>query len=350
MYDEPLDAESSNHTYVHWTKFLSAVFLSCCCVVGLYGNIMSVVVFSHSSMRSSINFLLAALSVTDIVLLISVFVVLIAPNFMVIYPTPWLSQIYPYTVLIFYPISTMTQTCSVWTFVLISFERYLAIVKPLQRHKLMTMNEAKFAQCMVFVCGISYNAIRFWEYKLEPTEADQNGTENNTDTDMEHYQLVAYLRQNPYYFLIYSTIMHLCTHFLFPFAIIVTSHFSVFRALRRARKQIRNARRSGGRNRGTTFMIMTLTLAFVLFNVLPLAGDLWEALDPNLYDGPWMKSGLAVSELSNCLSVLNSSCTFVIYLAYCRKYRRLFLRYSRIDPAIDGSPRSQNESLSTAFL
>jgi hypothetical protein len=121
-----MDAFSNTHNIV----ILS--ILSICCLFGLYGNIVSTLIFMHPIMRSPIDVLLTGLSMIDLFLItfaIPVHVVL--PALVNVFDAPN-EAFTAFATFVLYPLSMTTQTCSIWLFSVISIERYLAICQPLK--------------------------------------------------------------------------------------------------------------------------------------------------------------------------------------------------------------------------
>lgn len=120
------DSDIGGQIHQTFSFICSAIMLLLCCV-GSVGNFVSILIFTRRSMRSSINVLLSGLSGVDFsVLLVSVFV--FAVPGMNAYGH--LGQLQVLQILIIcglYQAGMVAQTCSVWTFVLISVERFLAV-------------------------------------------------------------------------------------------------------------------------------------------------------------------------------------------------------------------------------
>lgn len=109
--------------------FVCSVIMILCCIVGAFGNVMSLLIFTRPSMRRlSVNVLLTGLSLVDLTL-----VLLAIPTFAVNGLNDYLldlklyEALYSAVLFALYPISMMAQTCSIWTFVLITVERYYAV-------------------------------------------------------------------------------------------------------------------------------------------------------------------------------------------------------------------------------
>jgi hypothetical protein len=74
-----------------------------------------------------------------------------------------------------YPLSMMLQSASVWLFMLITTERYIAVVHPLRVGVYCSASRARIAIVAVVLSAVAYNFVRFWEYSLEDSwdEASQ---------------------------------------------------------------------------------------------------------------------------------------------------------------------------------
>lgn len=66
-----------------------------------------------------------------------------------------------------YPLSMMLQSASVWLFMLITTERFLAVVHPLRVGLYCSASRARLAIVTVVLAAVAYNFVRFWEYSLE---------------------------------------------------------------------------------------------------------------------------------------------------------------------------------------
>lgn len=309
------DDESSNQASGTTTMVL--ICMSTCCVFGLYGNVVSALIFKHPIMRSPIDILLTGLSLIDLSLIILAVPVFVFPPMNAAFPSEFFEDILPFAACILYPLVMMAQSCSIWTFLIISIERYMAVAKPLRRHKLLTAWEAKAAQITVVVSAVLYNVVRFWEYELR-----------EKDERVLSEQLV---RNDTVYFYLYYTALYQVTHFAVPFFIILLLNLFIVRSLSRAPVNLRRFSRSQIQQRKTSGMIVVITMMFAVSNLGPFILNIWEAIDRNLFEE---SSGLAsiayvLTDVSNCLVLLNSSTTFLIYLMCCRKYRLLFKFYGR---------------------
>lgn len=114
--------------------WLSGVLLNLVGIVGILGNILSMVILSRPQMRSSINYLLIGLARCDTVLIVTSMLLFgfrsIYPytGYMFIYNYHIYPQIAPYV----FPLATASQTASIYLTLMVSLERYVAVCHPLR--------------------------------------------------------------------------------------------------------------------------------------------------------------------------------------------------------------------------
>lgn len=305
------------------SSLIGALAMILLCFVGCYTNLISFCIFRQKSMRSSINVLLGALSLIDVVVIITSVPVFVVPALNEFFRYEILEFGYEISILYIYPITLMAQTCSVWTFVLISLERFYAVCYPFDSKYRLTAVRAKMWQLVVVVSSVLYNLVRFWEYELNntlPPKALENSTYSYSIID----KVNPLLKDNYFYFLGYYLIGHVLTHFVLPFSIILILNVCIVVSMRRARhlqQILLNGTYSSYTS--TTRMAISVTSVFFLCNLCSLILHIWEVFAPDLfYEKP--TSAFLLLDLSNATVLLNTSINFVIYLIYSKKYRQRF--------------------------
>ncbi len=192
------------------------------CLLGCFGNAISIWVFTRKSMRSPINILLCAMSFIDLCLLLLAQPVIVVAMLIFEHHIPLSEQgeemFFFFSIRVFFPLMMSAQTASNWIFIVISFERFIAVCRPFLKVQYATRKHAVWSVIAVILLAFSYNAVRFWEYTSKT-----NGT---------YFQLESYLRGNRPYFYVYYTGLYLLTHFLIPSVTLLIVNFDIIKNLR----------------------------------------------------------------------------------------------------------------------
>ncbi|KAI6225489.1 FMRFamide receptor [Aphelenchoides fujianensis] len=282
----------------------------CIVVVGICGNLLSLVLFLRHS--SSVNILLSALSICDAGLLLCAIPVFILPNLAIWPDQNALLNFLSYTLKFAYPLNLMLQTCSISIMCLITLERWIAVCKPLQVRIWCTARSSRRALLLVVIFAFCYNAIRFFEYRIV-----------ETPTGMVYERYLRDVQRFPIYVIGYYTALYLLTHFLIPFGIILFANVYVIRSMVILTRARRALTRQQEREQRTTLMLLTITLLFAFTNALPFILNLAECIKRDLFEAEstaWLAYQL--NDLSNLLVILNSSTTWIIYVIFSARYRK----------------------------
>lgn len=336
---ETMDRDSdslnpSSPSYFRYGSLICGVALVPVAILGIIGNCIAASVFSRQrthaaassyslyatspakESRSSINVLLIGLTVVDTVLLI-----LATPlcATMAIYNfdpdrSERLLRPIAYMTLITYTPAMMAQCASVWTMVLISLERYMAICRPLSTRAFGSVGKTKAAFIGVVGAAVLYNACRFGEYRMNEFG---NGTES-------------ILRDNELYVNVYMTWSYFTLVFALPFLVLLVANTMIARTIviaRRNRRTIVPLSQHNRREQRTALMMAAVVLAYMCCNTLALLLNGWEAvggregasaatswlLDSELFS--------FLSDLNNLLIEAHSSLTFLVYFRFSGHFR-----------------------------
>lgn len=220
-----------------------------------------------------------------------------------------------------YPFTLMAQSSSVWTFVAITVERWLAVCRPLKAISICTIGNAKKALIIIYISAIVYNLVRFGEYKLETFSLEPRSSNVSV-----HYVVDSSpgLRANWYYNWIYFISLYLITHFVVPFSILLIFNFLMIFAILKAKAKRKHLSRKEITEYKTTVMMCVIVLVFLLCNSLPMILNVLEAFYPNLFLDPHtMVIGYMLNDICNLLVVINSTINFITYSVFSQKYRNL---------------------------
>ncbi|KAL3120563.1 hypothetical protein niasHT_007855 [Heterodera trifolii] len=268
-------------------------------VFGCFGNCLSASVFLRR--KTSINILLSALAFVDIGLLLFAIPVFILPtldrNGFVTF-----ESVQAVIVKFLYPVNLMFQTWSIYTIVLITAERWLAICRPLHVRSLCTSRTAKWSLLFTASFSVLYNVVRFWEYSLNWTSDGQFVFKRNLRDSAEHPLYVLW-----YYSMLFlfgnssppnsdgNTAPPQCSSGAFP----IRCHLSL-----------------------SPFMLLLVTLTFALCNSLPFLLNLAECVKRDLFESErTAQMAYLLNDLANFLVILNSSTSWIFYTTFSAKFR-----------------------------
>lgn len=124
--DDDLPESAGQILYTKFSFGLALLLLTVC-LFGVLFNIVSIYIYTRPQMRAPINVLLTGLSAIDLLMLVLAIFAFVIPGLNVVLMHPLLTQITNYSTIYLYPLAMMAQTCSIWTLVLITVERYIAV-------------------------------------------------------------------------------------------------------------------------------------------------------------------------------------------------------------------------------
>lgn len=222
----------------------------------------------------------------------------------------------------------MAQSSSVWTFVAITAERFIAVCIPLKSISVCTIGNARKALLSIYISAFVYNLVRFGEYKLQKITFNEfalNKSQNESSAEYpSEMTAVVWLRYNYYYNWVYFICLYLITHFVVPFSILFIFNFLMIFSILKARAKRKYLSRKEKSEYKTTVMMCVVVLVFVLCNSLPMILNVLEAFYPNLFlDPDTLVIGFLLNDVCNLLVVVNSMINFVTYSVFSQKYRNL---------------------------
>ena len=291
--------------------WLCGLVLNIVGLVGLLGNILTMIILSRPQMRSSINCLLIGLAHCDTLLIITSILLFGVRS---IYPyTGYLFYynfyIYPHIVPYVFPLATTAQTASIYLTLMVSLERYVAVCHPLRARAWCTYGRSKiyFTGCIAF--AILFNGIRVFETKVIEYNSSKFGT--------IYCVAATELRSGPKYITVYIHWCYLIFNYIIPFIGLLIFNILIYKQVRIANRERQRLSRTERREIGLATMLLCVVIVFFLFNVLALYINIKEAFWKTIEDD--------ATTVSNLLVTLNSSVNFIIYVIFGEKFKRIFL-------------------------
>lgn len=313
-----LNCSYEKHKWLLSKFYLSSVVATLIAIVGIFGNVTTVVILAQPKMRSSSNLYLTCLAIFDSFLLLTA--VLLYP-FEYLFEYTDAADLYLFWssyVRYVYTASHTSQTASVYTTIAVTVERCVATVNPrLAATSCACSFHGSFIVVgLVFAFSIVFNLPRYWE--LNVTEV--TGCRGFGSRKLE---MGALLRNNTY-----ATVFGLWVTSIVmvfgPFLLLLVFNGIIVQSIRRSRQQYRKA---GGielrqKIKNATIILVVIVIIFLICNVWGFVTSLLEYVVG--FDQLYRNNEQFYSfsrEAINLLAIINSSLNFFIYLIFDKEFR-----------------------------
>ncbi|XP_055644320.1 FMRFamide receptor [Toxorhynchites rutilus septentrionalis] len=291
--------------------WVSGIIMNAVALLGILGNILSMVILSRPQMRSSINYLLIGLARCDTVVILTSMLLFGIPA---IYPyTGYLFYYYyvihPVISPVVYPLAMTVQTASVYLTLTVTLERYVAVCHPLRARALCTYGRARIYVIAILILSLLYNLPRFWEVTVSSFD--------HPDYKGAYCVSASALRTHDLYIKVYVHWMYTVFIYLLPFSAISFFNAMIYQQVRKANRERQRLSRSEKREIGLATMLICVVIVFLLCNLPAMVINIMEAVYSDIND--------YLVKTSNLLVTINSSVNFIIYVIFGEKFKRIFL-------------------------
>jgi hypothetical protein len=350
------DKENSNSYFI---SFLFGIILPLLLIViGTTGNVLSVAVLyrlKKRTTRTSLFVILIGLAVADSMLLLCTLLVNVLPNaFRFLNSSSWWVLYEPYRhegyiVVAFWPLSLAFQMASIYCTMLVSYERWMAVCKPLRVSKSQAISHITITVILLFLACFIYNIPRFFEYGIQEKVLqvhDMNWKtwemlcgryvspilyNNDSSTTIFLYEANAtpcllrkfffvktnFANEIGYRFVYSATFYSLC-HFIVPVVFISWCNIQLVSTLKQRHHMWTTITRSQRKEIRLTYVPLAI---ICLFYFLGLPAVLINIIDSLNYatDNGYFEAWLTVA---NFCVLLNSSVNFLIYCFWGEKFQQ----------------------------
>lgn len=202
----------------------NGILLNSIGILGILGNIISMIILSRPQMKSSINYLLIGLARVDTVLIITSMLLFGLPG---IYPYTGLLftyfyVVYPHIVPVIYPLSMATQTASAYLTLTVTLERFVAVCHPLRARSLCTYGRARIYVVVIIIFSFVYNFPKLWEASVK--------TQWLEDDNITVYCVrPSDIRKNDIYVSVYVHWCYLIFMYVVPFGSLAVLNAAIYR-------------------------------------------------------------------------------------------------------------------------
>lgn len=303
-------------------------------VGGIVGNVLSLIVLCHHKQILTTTLVLQALAIADTLVLVFT---LFLRSFRYV-GIPGYDEMLPYVFPWAFPTMYQIRLVDTWLTVLLTVDRYIAVCHPLHAQHLCTIRRT-YVIIIVTVAAVTLFCVpRYFEYERVDKSVAPTG-----------FRATA-LMANQAYAIGYGIIAFFVVMYLVPMTMLTVLNGWILVALRRS-QNMRNstlgvhqgastasgasgARRAGNSSsaaastRTVTLIAMTIVLICIVCNVTAMAAHIIYSLTTAFRQ----KLGFLehyrrhLANYSNVLITLNSAINFVVYCAFSRKFRNVFMR------------------------
>ena len=310
------DAKCKSFVFIIYVPIFGII-----CLFGLLGNSLSFIVLQWEKKNRVATFLLQSLALADNLFLLTTGFAQIFLAVCLYYGLDAYRSALPYIRVLLWPLVHITQFGTIWMTVLIAANRYIAICRPFQTHKLCTMTKVRIQVISLIIFSVLYNLTHFFEYNLTH--------DLNAETEM---------KQNSVYNVVYENALYCLFVFLGPLVILIILNVCLIKELWAARmrliaRQITMAGEEEEQN--ITLVMIVIMLIFVICQTPAFINQLlFYCLDPrtNYQCG---RPYYYFYHLSNLLVSANSSTNFIVYCVFRQQFReRLYAFCNRKHTAL----------------
>ena len=278
------------------------------CVIGLTGNMLSIIVLGQKKMQTSTNTYLISMAFSDSIRLLNdvfYFVVILLLHVQPEVGNRAYAYLYPYAHYFF----NMSVCITAWLTVVVAAERYLLVCHPTTSRGVCNVYRARIISCSVFVSmslltvplGLRYRTIEVYSNKSSEYVMEVQVTE---------------LWQNETFVLCYTWVQNLLRTII-PLVILCTLNCFIVLALRKTRS---TKKKMSARHR-ITLMLISVIFVFV---VCCTPDAIMSAVFGFGYtDANYLVR--AIREITDMLLTVNSAVNFILYCIFNKVFRQNFV-------------------------
>ncbi|CAL8143753.1 unnamed protein product [Orchesella dallaii] len=303
---------------INLLKFcLEGVGITTVSVLGVIGNILTIIVLSSSRMKSSSSCFLLCLAICDIIMLVGASLLIGIPSLLAYNPGEGRAFVwnimrilqYGYFIPGLFAFTVTGLTGSILFTMALTLDRYLAVCKPFFARNLCTWSRAVVVSAVIMVVNILYNLPKWWEYNYVVEEM----------SNMTIYRPVpSALRTNPIYDTYYAHVSYVVLFFIIPVCSLIVFNILIYCEIREANKLRKNLSPSQKNENSLTRMLFGVVAVFLVCQLFPAILTIYRYLSGSRDMSPETEFVLCF------MSTLNSAVNFLIYCASGGKFRDVF--------------------------
>uniref|UniRef100_A0A0L8GX94 G-protein coupled receptors family 1 profile domain-containing protein n=1 Tax=Octopus bimaculoides TaxID=37653 RepID=A0A0L8GX94_OCTBM len=285
------------------------------CCLGIIGNILSFIVLTRKTMKSSTYTYLSGLAICDLLVLITSVLMFHKdvkyPERGVIY---WIDNYYSQMFPVVHPLAVTFQITSVWLTLAFTVDRYIMICHPFKAERMCDISRARRVVLALYIGGVIFNIPRFLEYETNTVELPNNIT--------RIFIKFTELGQNE----VFKTTVHLWLYFIFvcliPFFTMAILNAFLIHAVHQSRKRGKAINAKEKRRNDTTVMLIGVIIIFFICQTPALISRMMWSLPTTVTSTRYR----LLNEIGNFLVILNSATNIIPYYFFGQRFRNEFWR------------------------
>ncbi|PAV79438.1 hypothetical protein WR25_10632 [Diploscapter pachys] len=218
----------------------------------------------------------------------------------------------------------MAQVGSVYTYVAVTFDRFVAICWPLRKRVWCTPHTSMIILAIIGAFSILFKLPAYFE-----TRIDENGMIRPSE-----------LRESYFYMRFYNFYLYVILIQIIPWTVIISLNSVVTHKVHiayRLQAALTNCNQLNSKNpkgrredveRKITIMTLVITVIFILCNIPPGINNMLETLD-----NEWKMKFRQRIVITNLLVCVNSATNTIIYCVFNRKFRKAVLKFLHFSKA-----------------
>lgn len=334
-------ADNLHEEKVHELAILviGIILTSVFCILGTIGNLLSVITLVRLLQwggKCPLYLILIGLAISDTLLLTTNFflnILVLGYHYTRFEWTHDLWINHGNIVVVIWPLLIAFQMSSIYLTVLVSYERWLAVCKPLFAVSKCSNRRIVILTLLVFVVSLLCNVPRWWEYNVIKETHNTTSSQNVTyihinpasaSAVMHTYELQSVFTfeksgfgHNVVYKYLYGTTLYAAVFFIFPFTAITLMNVQLIIHVRENRKAWLHIKKSQRKQTKLTYIPIAIVCLFYCFGAPAVITNFFDALE--ITKGP---KGQLFLLITNLFVILNSASNFIVYCLLGQKFRR----------------------------
>ena len=227
--------------------FLYVILLAFISFTGLVGNLTSFYILRKDKPRKATHIILSSLAIIDSVFLFTSFAMFTVPYFLMD-PSSFTYHMYTLTGPFLYALGHAMRMMRNWTVVIVSFERWVAVSKPLKAASIWTNGLANRAMLLIlFICSL-YSLPRFFEMTCVEELKLKDDNETITYFELDY----SILKEHYLYNLLYRIVGYCLFVIGGPLLLVTVFNIKLIISIKQANKNRKKLHYEGYKQRRST--------------------------------------------------------------------------------------------------